>query len=652
MATKIGRYNSEKSLLIGTTITAALFFSIIFSFEYIGSEDTALSVGLLLSSIIGALVTVILAGETESSKNGALASFYGTASITTLILVYGMLFGGEGIFSTIVGIIIGVIAIGGIAYVLGLIGGWSGTKLNAYQLSRLQDQEYQQAVQQYQDLLSAAEQQISDGEPTTDSKAYEEVRSQKKRCESLKSRYNISTTLWSENQRYAQLMGAFVKPKMQELIQKAEAASKRNDFNETSQVMDRICELAEEAESTASTYDTEIELPRSLEEAERDRATLIAEQEAEQAQNLISEGKQAIMHGDVSQGKNDLENAKKHVSKIEELTNAHGISSPLSSEDHDIDQKIRSYIEDRYEKLLEQIRVQNNNAQSKLNSNEYDQALQHAKSAIQIISDATALASEHVYLSKNTLTTKLDEIVSLATKTSSKRVAEIESTLRTKDGQKQAETLAEELEDAIRRMESLHNNNITDDTGQDIIVTASKAQQVMLAARLLTLEDTALSAEKKFKNRDYSGAKETFEMVVRELDSLKDSAHEDALKQYGTELDRLNQICNENADRARKLDLEIESGLSTESPEVIGPLLRNGKSGDSKAAGMFEESTSNTKVFDPSQTNPVENTTDTEVFSSNDSNTESDGPAKSTTQEAKNTEIYKNDDTKDTNNTQ
>jgi hypothetical protein len=122
MATKIGRYNSEKSLLIGTTITAALFFSIIFSFEYIGSEDTALSVGLLLSSIIGALVTVILAGETESSKNGALASFYGTASITTLILVYGMLFGGEGIFSTIVGIIIGVIAIGGIAYVLGLIG--------------------------------------------------------------------------------------------------------------------------------------------------------------------------------------------------------------------------------------------------------------------------------------------------------------------------------------------------------------------------------------------------------------------------------------------------------------------------------------------------------------------------------------------------
>jgi tetratricopeptide (TPR) repeat protein len=226
-----------------------------------------------------------------------------------------------------------------------------------------------------------------------------------------------------------------------------------------------------------------------------------------------------------------------------------------------------------------------------------------------------------VFLPTQEASESRNSVIPVYTKTVANQVADIESQYKNPDSQLSASKKLNELESAVEKLRELHQIASDEGNRKDIVTTTAKVQTVLLAGRLLDTEESAQEALEKYKRQQYEQAKNEFDSLVNELDDIRNRTPDQALDEYESELNTLQQACETNGERARKQDLGLETGLQPESVDVIRASLRGGQaqfesasSGDTDVftPGQDGSGNSDTEVFDPNQASGE--TGDTEVF--------------------------------------
>ena len=639
MPEAIRYYGNFKSELIGVIAAPAILAVSFVVLGAFGIMSVAFTFAmLLLAAFTGGFITTYLYGNTPDEQEnqqveehawGAWSAAIGIGILFLLFILYELVIGASSVVG-FVGNLIAVAIVGGIAFGAGLGGDWIALRTNERRLANIYEDRFETTANDYRRKLSRVKECVDNGQLGEAKELLEEVQTLRQRCERIKSRHDISTSLWSVNQQYAEMHGVVASERIQSLLDKAREAEGRGDLEVAADKMGKVVDLASKAHEDATTYNADINLPIATERAKKERASITVQKKADEVGDLLSLAERSASSGDVSTAKSHLETAQTLVDDIEDLESEYSVSVP-SSLTRDIDREKRRLVEDQFESLLDESDNSRDMARTAIDDGDYEEARRRATDAMADIDAAKELAEDHVYLSQTETETRLEDLAGAMIESLSKRVAEIDGTLRSQSGQDRTDELAQELVEVVSKLKSLHQKDLSDDTERDIVIVASETQKVLLAARLLRLEFRALTGEQQFNDGDYGAAKDTFEDVATKLEELETTTSDEAVEEYEAELDEFMEVCETNSERARKLNLGLESGLRPESSAIIGPRLRS--EGGSA-------STSDTNVFDPDQIDNEVNETDTKIFSP--SNVEGSGTTAS--HEPEETKVYSEDD--------
>lgn len=605
MSNKIRKFEQRQSMLIGIA-SIFLVLLLVDGLYRIGLESTAFLL-LFATPVIGGFTAIYMYGRTEKVSDpdisGAKTAAIGTAiAIIFISLIPGGDSFGEGIF--------GGVIFGAMGYPLGYAGSTIAHSVNSKRLKRVYQNEFQTEVNNYSNRLSEVEKHTNKEDLDKAGELLGEASDLRSECERLKDIYDISTSLFSENQRYAKVAGDVASYHIQSLVDEAERDVDNNNLDDAIEKLNEAVENANLVEQDAEEFNVDVDLPVSSEEAKIKKDSVVVQQRANIIADLVYEAERDVKTGNISKAKSKYDDARGLLDEVEDIESKYGsdISVPTSLI-RNIDQEERRIVEDRFESLLDEITAKLDSLESAIENENYERGQQLAGDAFSATNDADVVASHYDYISEAEVKTKLDTTVSKYTEAISNQIKEINEQICTRDGQDRAAEFEEKLIGIIDQLESLHTRDISEDAMDNITIAAGKAQNVLLATRLLIAESNAKSAKRQYENGNYESAKETFENTSAELNDIRDTTLNQALKEYESELEELLEACETNSERARKLNLGLESDLSLESVSIVGPSLR---------AEAEAQSTGDTEVYEPGDVAGGQEATDTKIFSSED----------------------------------
>lgn len=574
----IQKFTNRTNIVIGSVISVATPILLLAIFA---NMSDAIGAGLLLGGILlGGFTADVLQGIYNkgsgwTDENGAQyqrwtdgedtsGSFVPSEAVLPITAgVYAVLIflGSPGIGTLITGLLGGGIVLV-IVYLLNIpVLLFVTNPINRRRLKKAGETEFQQKKRQYRDAVQRVENEVSTSGIT--SEAIDELRSYKRACERVKSEYGIEETTYRIDERFNDLENQY----------KRETAR------------DRITDLKTDIDKKIDkldTYRTEDKYDRAL--------SLLP-----QLEELLEEA--------------------------EDTRSEYGFDVGFELSSSEIEQVQRDLIESKFTDYMNSVEQAKTKADNAVTNNNYTEARRRLETALRDVEEVQRLAEEWVFLSEQDGLRLQESIIPVYIKTIANQAADIEEKYKSPDGQKNASAKLNTLESAIEKLNELHQTTSQEANQKDIVTTAAKVQTVLLAGRLLEVEASAQQAFEKYEQQQYEQAKELFDSLVDDLDDIRERTPDEALGEYESELNTLQQACETNAERSRKQDLGLESGLQPESVDVIRASLRGGQaqfeavqSGDTDVftPGEGGSTNTNTEVFDPEEASGE--TGDTEVF--------------------------------------
>ena len=441
--------------------------------------------------------------------------------------------------------------------------------LNRYRLRQAGEQLFKEQKEAYRTSVSRAEQEVQESQVTDE--VLEEPRSHREECNRIKDKYEIKKTTYDIDERLESLESQLEKQQAKERIGKLE----------------------------------------------------------QQIGNLVGRMQSARDAGSYDRALEALDELADPLSEAERLRDEYGFDVGFDVSSEELERLKRSIIEDQYEEHLAVATEQRQQANEALNEENYQQAQRRAETGLRHVSEAEQLAKKEAYLSKQECHDERESLIPIQVKAIGNHVAEIEDQFRTQDGHERAKDRLDTLESSINTLEQSHQSTSREETKKDIIVMTGKVQTVLLQARLLVIEHEAKRAVEQFDQGAYQDAKGAFERLVKRLDDIRERTPTgndetlDVLKEYETELDKLQEVCETNAERARKMDLGINSELTMKSTDIVGQHLRDDFVVNHNDTEVFDpsghsETNGDTQIYDPADEG---SSGETEVFDTGDSQT-------------------------------
>jgi tetratricopeptide (TPR) repeat protein len=237
-----------------------------------------------------------------------------------------------------------------------------------------------------------------------------------------------------------------------------------------------------------------------------------------------------------------------------EISQSKGIGDPTA-----IETVIAENHEAIYTAHVEQAEAATEDAENNRESGDIEAAVAAHERALAAYRDAGEVATEHDVGDPSFIQEQLSSIQArrddLAVSSLGRRVSEIEIPEPPED----SGAIQDEYDDGIERLESLLEqiDDADVDRTEDIDLIRMEAQRKLVAARFRRGKASAQEAIELFESERYLEARERFNDVSERLTSVRDSASPEALGEHADELDHLIELCDRNANIARKQSIGL-----------------------------------------------------------------------------------------------
>jgi tetratricopeptide (TPR) repeat protein/tRNA A-37 threonylcarbamoyl transferase component Bud32 len=251
-----------------------------------------------------------------------------------------------------------------------------------------------------------------------------------------------------------------------------------------------------------------------------------------------------------------------HERAIEAYQEAREISQSKGIGDPDaIDAVIAESREAIHGAHAERAEAATEEAETNRESGDIEAAVTAYERAIKAYRNAREVATEHDVGDPSFIQDQLSSIQAkrddLAVSSLGRRVSEIEIPESPED----PGAMQDEYDEAIERLDALLEqlDDADVDRTEDLDLIRMEAQRKLVAAQFQRGRARAREAIELFESERYLKAREAFNDISEQLTSIRDSTSPEALGEHADELDHLIELCDRNANIARKQSIGLTS---------------------------------------------------------------------------------------------
>ncbi len=376
-----------------------------------------------------------------------------------------------------------------------------------------------------------------------------------------------------------------------------------------------------DASNLANKYDLsfdppvdKMEINQRIKKARRLEAQADAKSMSTQFDELMRKAEQEYKFGDVDDGDNLIEKARDQKKKLENLATKHRIDLiDLRDSKFEIGRLRRSWIEDRYQSLLEDGDDSESAAKQATKNGQYITAVNRCEDGIEVSERAVSLAKDHMFLNLQRAKGGAEQFLRLKCDVLSDAVSTAQNNLQSNPSPATVERTTDSLEEYIQ---ILNDIDVSDKQIQDsfqIIEEFTKEQLVL--GYLLDAKQTVEKAIESFEDGDYKHAKRKFNTAQSRLANVEQKANRYGVNAFDADIEQLQNDCTENKERTHKMELGLSSGIKLIEPNVQTDnldskdnthtkIFQHGGDGDTSATNVFtghtNQDTERTKIFDSS----------------------------------------------------
>jgi tetratricopeptide (TPR) repeat protein len=240
--------------------------------------------------------------------------------------------------------------------------------------------------------------------------------------------------------------------------------------------------------------------------------------------------------------------------KAGEISQSKGIGDPTA-----IEAAIGECREAIYAAHVERAEAATKAAETNRESGDVETAVAAYERAFDAYRDASEVATKHDVGESSLINDQLSSIQTkrddLEVSSLGRRVSEIEIPEPPED----PGAMQDEYDEAIERLEALLEriDDADVDRTEDLDLIRMEAQRKLVAARFQRGKASTRKAIELFESERYLEAREAFNNVSERLTSVRDSASPEALGEHADKLDHLIELCDRNANIARKQSIGL-----------------------------------------------------------------------------------------------
>ncbi len=417
-----------------------------------------------------------------------------------------------------------------------------------------------------------------------------------------------------------------------EIETKLDQAEQKHDSEQYSAAHTRIITAKTrytDASNLANKYDLsfdppvdQMEIDQRIKKARRLEAQADAESVSTRFDELMRKAEQKYKFGDMDDGDNLIEKARDQKEKLDNLTTEHRINLiDLRDSRFEIDRLRRSWIEDRYQSLLEDGDDSESAVKQATKNGQYITAVNHCEDGIEVSERAVSLAEEHTFLNVQRAKGGAEQFLRLKCDVLSDAVSTAQNNLQSNPSPATVERTTDALEEYIK---ILNNIDVSDKQIEDsfqIIEEFTKEQLVL--GNLLDAKQTVEKAIESFEDGDYKHAKRKFNTAQSRLANVEQEADRYGVDVFDTDIEQLQNDCTVNKERTHKMELGLSSEVELIEPNIRTDnldsrdntdteIFQHGGDGDTSGTNVFTGDTNQdsgrTKIFDSSDDSQKGNT--------------------------------------------
>ena len=380
------------------------------------------------------------------------------------------------------------------------------------------------------------------------------------------------------------------------LAERAESGLADADAAIEDDAFDRAADRLEEAEAALEdlddlqeAYRIEVEAPVGATEIEaaRDRlrtarAAATVDADVRTAEERASDAEAALDAGRFDEAEAGFREAREAIeTALDRAEAAERDPELLTERQKDLDERLRAVDEHRrraaYEEPLERGETALSTAREAAEADTYDDALDAVERAEEAFTAAAEAAEAYEGADPETVAERRSEVERLRAEYT---VAHLSARLTALPGPAAVDG---DDPDAYAALAADYRTLVDDveaaevDRERDLAVLRDEAARGLVAARVAGLAARARSAVERFQAGDHAAARDGFEAVVEELDTVRETAATYGVEEADDDMDVLAEACSANDDAARRAVLGIDDEPTLASlPDLLDPTTSGG----------------------------------------------------------------------------